>query len=235
MNGLFLNWFTDQYDVDENIFDKIVLELVKKLKVPKHAYSLLRDKDYLSQNKVENKWEDCLGLDRNDIDWFAIHRHNFKCTLDTQLRSFYFKVYHNAIAVNSFLYKIGRSDSPLCYFCKKFPETLKHIFCDCTVVAPIWKKLAEYIDSMINESVTTVYLDFNHIFGVDIGNRHDKCITFLFLCLKFYIIRCKFQQADLDFQSFMSFVKMKQNIEYRIAERKGKLSSHFKKWTLSFI
>ena len=30
MNGLFLNWFTDQYDVDENIFDKIVLELVRK-------------------------------------------------------------------------------------------------------------------------------------------------------------------------------------------------------------
>ena len=33
MNGLFLNWFTDQYDVNENIFDKIVLELVKKIKI----------------------------------------------------------------------------------------------------------------------------------------------------------------------------------------------------------
>ena len=235
MNGLFLNWFTDQYDVDGNVFDNIVSELVKKFKVPKHAYSLLRNKDHLSQSKVENKWQECLELDKNEVEWSEVHKNNFRCTLDTQLRSFYFKIFHNAIALNAFLHKIGRSDSPLCYFCKKLPETLKHIFCDCTVVTPMWEKLRECIDNRINESATTVYADFNYIFGVVTGNRHDRCITFLFLCLKFYIIRCKFQQVNLDFQSFLSFVKMKQKIEYRIAEKKGKLSAHFKKWTLSIV
>ena len=119
----------------------------------------------------------------------------------------------------------------MCYFCQKFPETLKHIFCDCTVVAPLWKKLSDCIDHMISDTVTTVYPDCNYIFGVDSGSRQDRCITFLFLhvFLKFYIIRCKFQQVKLDFQAFISFVKMKQRIEYRVAERNGKLSSQFLK------
>ena len=101
-----------------------------------------------------------------------------------------------------------------------FPETLKHIFCDCTVVVPIWNELSNCIDHKINE--TTVYPDISYLFGVDIGGRHDLCISFLFLCLKFNIIRCKFQKVDLDFQSFIPFVKMKQKIQYSIAEKRGK-------------
>ena len=231
MNGIYLSWFSDQ-QVDENIFDKIVSQLAIKSKVPRHAYILLRDKDSLSQGKAEKKWHECLGLDENDVDWSVIHTNNFKCTVDTQLRSFYFKMFHNAITLNSFLYKIGRCDSPLCYFCGKFPETLKHIFCDCAVISPIWQTLSNYIDEKLKES--TVYSKFNYIFGVDLGKTHDRCITFLFLCLKFYIIRCKFQQTTPDFQSFVSFVKMKQQIEYKIAEKRGKLTSHFRKWTIPF-
>ena len=233
MNALYLDWFVDSQDVDKNIFDKIVFELLSKLKVPRYAFSVLRSKDNSSQVKVGNKWEDWLGLDRNEIDWSVMHNINFKCTIETQLRSFYFKVFHNAIALNSFLYKIGRRDSPLCYFCQELPETLIHIFCKCRVVAPMWRKLSEYIDRMTKE--TTLYPDISYIFGFDIGGRHDLCISYLFLCLKLYIIRCKYQEVELDFQSFLSFVKMKQKIEYRIAEKKGELNSHFKKWSLSFL
>ena len=233
MNGLYLDWFIDLKDVEENVFDKIVSQLLGKSKLPKYAYSVFRNKDHSSRVKVGNKWEDWLGLEKNEVEWSVIHKNNFKCTIETQLRSFYFKVFHNAIGLNSFLYKIGRSESPLCYFCQELPETLIHVFCKCTVVAPMWKKLSEYIDDKLNE--TTVYPDFAYMFGIDLGTRHDLCINFLFLCLKFYIIRCKFQQVQLDFQSFISFVKMKQKIEYRIAEKKGKLSSHFKKWSISFI
>ena len=67
MNALLLDWFTDPPDVNENVFDKIIFELVRKLKVPKYAYSLLRNKDDSSQDEVENEWEVLLGLDRNDI------------------------------------------------------------------------------------------------------------------------------------------------------------------------
>ena len=52
------------------------------------------------------------------------------------------------------------------------------------------------------------------------------------VCLKFYLHRCKFQQANPNFVAFLKLVKIKRNTEYKIAESKGKLRQHFKKWTL---
>ena len=69
------------------------------------------------------------------------------------------------------------------------------------------------------------------MFGVTDTSEHDNCI-YLFLCLKFYIHRCKFQESDLSFVTFMNLVQTKRNIEYKIAVSKGKLRKHFKKWTL---
>ena len=50
--------------------------------------------------------------------------------------------------------------------------------------------------------------------------------------LEIYLHRCKFQQANPNFVAFLKLVKIKRNTEYKIAESKGKLRQHFKKWTL---
>ena len=71
------------------------------------------------------------------------------------------------------------------------------------------------------------------MFGVTDLSEHDNCINFLFLCLKFYLHRCKFQQTNLNFVAFLNLVKIKRKTEYNIAESKGKLRQHFKKWTLN--
>ena len=73
-------------------------------------------------------------------------------TIDTQLRSFYFKLFHRAICTNQFLHKIGRFNSPNCSFCKIFPETLLHLFCQCKKVSPLWDDLCFLINSISEES-----------------------------------------------------------------------------------
>ena len=128
------------------------------------------------------------------------------------------------------LHKIGRFDSPNCSFCKKFPETLLHLFCQCEKVSPLWDDLCFLINSISEESFT--FSVFEKMFGVTDTSEHDNCISYLFLCLKYYIHRCKFQESDLSFVAFMNLVKTKRNIEYKIAVSKGKLRKHFKKWTL---
>ena len=55
----------------------------------------------------------------------------FFCTIDSKLRSFYFKICHKAIALNDFLFKIKRKDSPNCSLCDKKEETMVHLFCEC--------------------------------------------------------------------------------------------------------
>ena len=66
------------------------------------------------------------------------------------------------------------------------------------------------------------------MFGVTDLSEHDSCINFLFLFLKFHLHRCKFQQTRPNFVAFLKSVKIKRNIEYKIAESKGKLRQHLR-------
>ena len=221
MNDIYLDWFQNPKNIHNNVFDKISASLVGEKKVPKHLYSILRNRAYVD---VENKWTDCLDV-LDELDWNDIHRANFNCTIETQLRSFYFKLFHRAICTNQFLHKIGRFDSPNCSFCKKFPETLLHLFCQCEKVSPLWDDLCFLINIISEESFT--FSVFEKMFDVTDTSEHDNCISYLFLCLKYYIHRCKFQESDLSFVAFMNLVKTKRNIEYKIAVSKGKLRKHF--------
>ena len=86
------------------------------------------------------------------------------------------------------------------------------------------------INSISEESFN--FSVFEKMFGVTDTSEHDNCISYLFLCSKFYIHSCQFQESDLSFVAFMNLVKTKRNIEYKIAVSKGKLRKNFKKWTL---
>ena len=193
-------------------------------KVPKHVYSILRNQ---ASVEVENKWIDYL----DEVEWNYILNANFKCTIETQMRSFYFKLFHKAICTNQFLQRIGRTDSPNCYFCNNLPETILHLFCECEKVPPPFGM--NYVFCLITFWGILYFLKCWKMFGVTDLSEHDNCINFLFLCLKFYLHRCKFQQTNPNFVAFLNLVKIKRNIEYKIAESKGKLRQHFKKWTLN--
>ena len=53
--------------------------------------------------------------------------------------------------------------------------------------------------------------------------------------MKFYLHRCKFQQTNPNFVACLNLVEIKRNIEYEIAESKGKLRQNFEKWTLNLL
>ena len=104
--------------------------------LPKSQDSLILNKNYIPENRIkfwDNFFETDADADEDledpeDTDWEEIHNRNFRCSIDTRLRSFYFKIFHNAIAFNNFLFKINLKDSPNCDFCQNSPETIKHIF-----------------------------------------------------------------------------------------------------------
>ncbi len=226
MKGICLDWFQNPNNIQENVFNKILDFLINQSKVPKHVYSILRKQAIVD---VEDKWVETLDV-LDDVDWNRTHNANFKCTIETQLRAFYFKFFHRAICTNQFLHKIGRADSPNCHFCKQYPESIFHLFYECEKVSQLWDELCFLINNVSGESFNFFY--FEKMFGVLDTSQHDCCISFLFLCLKFYIHRCKFQHTNLNFAAFLNLVKIKRNIEYKIAESKDKLNLHFKKWTL---
>ena len=177
-------WLDGPKSNDPDIFDDITANLLDVQKVPKFTYSVFT-KTSIPVNHIAF-WDNIADTDdHEDTDWEEIHRHNFKCSIDTQLCSFYFKVFHKAIAFNNFLFKINRKDSPNCDFCKNYPESIIHIFCEC-----------EYV---IDFSLS----NFDKIFGI----YQDNFLTYSFLCVKYYIYISKSQNKKPNFNSFKVFVK----------------------------
>ena len=189
-------------------------------KVPKNAYVLL---DLHVPDKRYAYWSDNLPVPVT-INWEKIHKTIFFSTIDTKLRSFYFKIFHRAIALNDFLFKIKRKESHNCTLCDKKEETMVHLFCDCEKVAPIWHDLLVTISQKCNSII--IVTNFEKLFGICC----DKFVTFLFLLLKYHIYMCKFNNNVPNIILFKSFVKKQKEIEYLIAKKRNKLPAHFKKW-----
>ena len=111
-------------------------------------------------------------------------------------------------------------------FCKKLPESIIHFFCDCIIVQPIWEGLVTVIKN--NYDIDFSISSFDKIFGI----QDDNFLTYLILCVKYYLYLCKFQDKIPNFTNFIIFIKSNRENEYYIAKKKkrGKLSFHYKKW-----
>ena len=214
-------WLVD-FDSDiVGVHDTIVFTLLNYKKVPKNVYNVLLGSHIPTEKYTF--WTDTLLVPDN-INWEKVHCMNFFCTLDTKLRSFYFKLFHKSIALNNFLFKIKRKDSPKCSFCGEKDETFIHLFCECDKVNPVWNDLIIAISQQLNSNISIT--NFEKLFGI-LG---DKFISYLFLLLKYHIYCCKFSNKLPNFVLFKSFVKKQKEIEYFSAKKRGKLSCHFKKW-----
>ena len=145
------HWLENMNDQDNDAVDIIIDKLVKTKKVPKYAYDMIQAPS--SPDKRYEYWKDKLTVP-HDVNWESVHIVNFKCSIDTRLGSFYFKLFHKSIALNDFLFMIKRKDSPNCNFCDKMAETMVHLFCDCEVVTPIWHGILQTIHLKYNPDFT---------------------------------------------------------------------------------
>ena len=78
---------------------------------------------------VEGKWNRDIGY---------MHEGTLKdirlATRNTYLQAFHYRIVQRIISTNTFLFKLGKCETPLCTFCKSVNETLYHILWECEVV-----------------------------------------------------------------------------------------------------
>ena len=216
----------DGFNIQDFDIHKIIIDKLKQTtKVPKYAYHIMVE-ECVPEN-CNSYWKE-LCVVPETVNWEKIHVRNFKCTIDTLFRSFYFKIFHKAIAFNDFLFKIKRRDSPYCSFCNTVEETITHVFLQCDKVKPIWKDIIRLINQKENTSINVS--DFGKMFGI----IEDKFLTYIFLVVKYYIYICKFQGKTPDSNGLKACIKSNKDVEYLSSKKRGKLALHFRKWRLDF-
>ena len=95
------------------------------------AYKSLIKEISSTPTKGQEKWMSDCNIDKKSINWNHSYILPFRCTRETGLQTFQFKLLNRRIATNRHLNRIGVSLTDTCTFFEQNSETLIHIPRDC--------------------------------------------------------------------------------------------------------
>ena len=188
----------------------------------KKIYNILVSKISISPS-AKKKFEDSYASTEQALDWKRIYSNAFKCAIDTKTREFQYKILNRILPLNDFLFKIGKSNSPLCSFCQSSEENMSHFFFHCPLVANFWQSVKHLLGGYglierevilgITDTVENVFLK-NHL--ILLGKQH--------------IFRCKHNNSLPSAISFTKTLKAVFDSERLIAKENNKINLHYDKW-----
>ena len=151
---------------------------------------------------------------------------NLRYINEIKLRDFQFKINNKILVTNSFLYKINKTDSHLCSFCRKDTESIHHLLCTCDKVREFWNTFKTWISQRIN---TTFNISDRNI----IYSAFEKCslINYLVVLAKYYIYKSKFHNQNLNILGFEAYSKVKFFNEMYIAKINNTYEKFLGKWS----
>ena len=105
--------------------------------------------------------------------------------VDAPYRDLAWRIAHNVLPTQSYLYKYGMSRISKCYLCGRGVETLQHLLLDCTVLHGTWA-LVEYVCCFSNRYECEYISSDNNYFQCFFRNAHavhNELLVLLLLCL----------------------------------------------------
>ena len=162
--------------------------------------------------------------------WKRVY-YGFKSFCDADID---FKIRHNVLFTNHKLYFCKMIDSPLCTFCKTEIETTFHLFLDCNVTYPVWKKLIDKL-SVVEAShdeerwkKVTLFGNYEAKTNKPASKQSDLLSDFLLNCYKNVVWSSRVSVINLerpvDIERFFhSSVKQKLIIVYNSLKSKDQL------------
>ena len=171
-------------------------KLITATKPTKLAYKILIRKISTCLQKSQEKWvKDCGPEVVEDLSWRTIYLLRRLCTISTKIRNFQFKFLHRRIATNTFLYKVGISDTALPYLCKTDKETLIHLFWECPVIKTFWERVQCFFVS-IHLIPASHVLDIYECLGFK-GEKDSILVSHCLLPARYYIHCRKFKNISI--------------------------------------
>ncbi len=177
--------------------------------------------------KVAEKWSDILEVNI-DEDFITKIFDNIKIiTLSTKLRSFHFRLLHNAITTNEKMLLWKLRDDDLCTFCGLETENILHLLLDCQAVKLLWNQLKHYCLQKANRNID---LNTKKIIFCQLSPKPFDCINTMCLITLQYIYSCRCLKVIPNFACLKTKILDIQNIEKYIATKNDKMKKHNAKW-----
>jgi hypothetical protein len=195
---------------------------IKKPSKLLYNHYLMRHESF-TNNKSIDKWNSIF----DNLNWVDIYTMSKSCTIDTKLRAFQYKFINRLTPTNTYLYKCRITNSTLCDFCSCEPETLIHLYWECSFAQQFWSS----IKSFLNINNIDLELNFRTVsFGCFVETETKNLINYLILIGKYFIHKCKYENCVPQFTYFRRYLIDRKAIEYHIACMKNKIEQHNQKW-----
>lgn len=124
-----------------------------------------------------------------------------QCTfVDPRYRDLAWRIAHQILPTQSYLYKYNISRNSKCYLCKRYVETLYHLFYECPILNGLWSFVASVLLQLTGcqVSISLKAILFN-IFAPHVQAHFNELLLLLINLLKF-CIWCKRNQAKHEFK-----------------------------------
>ena len=153
-------------------------------------------------------FEKVLGFGK--VEWRKVYMLPRLVTIDSSLRSFQYKILNNILYLNERLYKFNIVDSPLCSLCGAYNQSIKHLFCTCTVTQRLWDQLKSWMHEVISFPILEPKT-------VILGLWSEKASNYIL-------------SKHITFNRLKAFIKNVKNTDNHLTSRKQKVDTHYKKW-----
>ena len=188
---------------------KIAL-LARKSCISRIAYSEFiavlnkRSANNSDQSPSERKW-------RRDIG--CMHEGTMedmrRSTKNTYLQAFHYRIVSRIIATNTFLYRIGKSETSQCSFCKSCDETLCHVLWECPIVQSFIKDVVALLNEKCN--ILVQFTNESWFFPRLLEESRINILIITIAKLTIYKSKCKENIPNI--QHFLSRLKMEAQTE----------------------
>ena len=126
-----------------------VKKLIKARKGSRLFYDIFVNiNEYIPQGK----WQAEIG-DINENEW-KMYFQEIKQLHEVKLRDFQYNINNKILVTNSFLFKINKTDSPICTYCIEHSEKIFHLFLTCPKIMQFWKELKLWLQSNVNIDIS---------------------------------------------------------------------------------
>jgi len=179
-------------------------------------------------------WAKELNIYIDELDWIESYQDCLKWTISTKLRSFYYQFRMKDIMTNSKLCKMKIKDNSGCNWCNNPYQDMKHMFWECVEVKNIWEKLEHWLNRELTYGGLKIEIEMIFLLDIEAGNLTNIINLIVLITLRYiYVNKCL--DKKLYFEELLHRIEEIKDIEYKIAQYKGKIAYHKRKWLSIFI
>jgi len=195
----------------------------------KGIYNEIIENIYTLPEEYPISWARELNVFIDEIDWIENFQECIKWTLSNKLRSFYYQFRMKDIMTNSKLYKMKINDTAKCNWCENSHQDMKHLFWECIESRKIWTQLEHWFNENLTQGGLKIEICMIFLYDIEAGNLTNIInLIVLITCRYIYVNKCL--DLKLNFIELIHRIKEIRDIEFTIAQSKGKLLYHNKKW-----